>query len=160
MYFNVSSCSLQLNQQPGELKILSMLYCSSFCLMHRPTQGVSLKLSSNQTCPICFCQVDWNSKTPFTEIPLVTPCCKMTWFHNSCLQVTRFFLSLTHSQPSPSNKINIINKRSTQEMCMGKDGKDRTGESLLLLPIALPTSPFSVIMCLQCLKKELGTSQF
>lgn len=91
MYFNVSSCSLQLNQQPGELKILSMLYCSSFCLMHRPTQGVSLKLSSNQTCPICFCQVDWNSKTPFTEIPLVTPCCKMTWFHNSCLQVTRFF---------------------------------------------------------------------
>ena len=66
-----------------------MHYCSSFCLVHRPTQGVSLKLSSNQICPICFCKIEWNSKTSFADIPLVTPCCKNTWFHNSCLQVTR-----------------------------------------------------------------------
>lgn len=78
-----------LNQQPSELMIFSMHYCSSFCLVHRPTQGVSLKLSSNQICPICFCKIEWNSKTSFADIPLVTPCCKNAWFHNSCLQVTR-----------------------------------------------------------------------
>ena len=89
MHFNVPSSSPKLNQQLAELMVLSMHYCSSFCLVHRPTQGISLKLSSNQTCPICFCKIEWNSRTSFADIPLVTPCCKMTWFHNSCLQVIR-----------------------------------------------------------------------
>ncbi|KAL9962985.1 hypothetical protein ACROYT_G032144 [Oculina patagonica] len=59
---------------------------NSFCLAHRPTQRANLALSANQPCPICWCKIEWNSKTPFSDLPLVTPCCKKSWFHNSCLQ--------------------------------------------------------------------------
>lgn len=62
-------------------------YCSSYCLYHRPTQSVNLIESSGQTCPICLCEIDWNSRTSLAEVPLKTPCCRNSWFHNSCLQV-------------------------------------------------------------------------
>ena len=62
-------------------------YCSSYCLVHRPTQSVNLIESNGQTCPICLCEIDWNSRTSLAEVPLKTPCCRNSWFHNSCLQV-------------------------------------------------------------------------
>ena len=62
-------------------------YCSSYCLVHRPTQSVNLRESNGQTCPICLCEIDWNSRTSLAEVPLKTPCCRNSWFHNSCLQV-------------------------------------------------------------------------
>lgn len=57
---------------------------NSFCRLHRPTQDVALQ--KNQTCPICRCEIGHKSKIPIAVIPLVAPCCRMTWFHNNCLQ--------------------------------------------------------------------------
>ena len=62
-------------------------YCSSYCLVHRPTQNVNLIESNGQTCPICLCEIDWNSRTSLAEVPLKTTCCRNSWFHNSCIQV-------------------------------------------------------------------------
>ena len=157
MHVNVSSSSLQLNQQPGELMILSMHYCSSFCLMHRPTQGVSLKLSSNQTCPICFCQIDCNSKTPFTDIPLVTPCCKMTWFHNSCLQVTR----ISFLKPDSFPKLILLTREVHIRCAWGKMGRMEHGSLFSSFPSPLLLLSFlSSHTSLVSQERQLGTSQF
>ena len=64
-----------------------VLHHSSFCRHHRPTQDVALK--RNQTCPICLCEIEQKNKSPVYDIPLVTPCCRRTWFHNKCLQVQK-----------------------------------------------------------------------
>ena len=79
-----------------------VLHHSSFCRHHRPTQDVALK--RNQTCPICLCEIEQKNKSPVYDIPLVTPCCRRTWFHNKCLQVQKnpffsnFFSNLWFSQ--------------------------------------------------------------
>ena len=64
-----------------------VLHHSSFCRHHRPTQDVALK--RNQICPICLCEIEQKNKSPVYDIPLVTPCCRRTWFHNKCLQVQK-----------------------------------------------------------------------
>ena len=64
-----------------------VLHHSSFCRHHCPTQDVALK--RNQTCPICLCEIEQKNKSPVYDIPLVTPCCRRTWFHNKCLQVQK-----------------------------------------------------------------------